>query len=280
MSRRRTKRKGAAKRRRSRRKQVPPLIARWRRLKRRVKREIKRGVKRRLPVVVASMVALFAVVFLFNKIHSGRMARVTVVSSQYNGIDVSKHQGKIDWERVAGDQKIQFVYIKATEGASLVDKNYRKNITQARKYGLKVGSYHFFTSYKSPEEQFKNFQCQVKKSEQDLLPMVDVEEAGNRLASRSKLQQRLWTFMNLVKKEYGAYPVLYSQYKFYNDLLAPDFNKCIIFIARYGSDVPALRGGGKYNIWQYTERGKVDGIKEYVDLDRFENGTTIDDIEL
>ena len=230
--------------------------------------------------MVAVAVALIAVAFLFNKIMSGRADRVTVFSTKYNGIDVSKHNGKINWERVAADQKIQFVYIKATEGSSLVDKTYRRNITEARKNGLKVGSYHFFTSYKSPEEQYKNFKKHVKKGEQDLLPMVDVEEAGNRYAKREVLQQRLWAFMKLVKADYGEYPVLYSQYKFYNDLLAPDFNKCIIFIARYGSDVPTLRGGGKYNIWQYTERGKVDGIKGYVDLDRFENGTSLSDIEL
>ena len=268
----RSGRKGG--RRRTRRKKVSPLTAWWRRLKRRVKR----GVKRNGPLLAAVAVALLGVAFLFNKMMSRRAERITVVSTKYNGIDVSKHNGKINWQRVAADQKIQFVYIKATEGASLVDKTYRRNITEARKNGLLVGSYHFFTSYKSPEEQYKNFKNHVKKSEQDLLPMVDVEEAGNRYAKREVLQQRLWTFMNLVKADYGEYPVLYSQYKFYNDLLAPDFNKCIIFIARYGSNVPTLKGGGKYNIWQYTERGKVDGIKGYVDLDRFENGTTLDDL--
>ena len=243
-----------------------------------MKRRAKRGVKRNGPLLVAVAVALIAVAFLFNKFMSGRVDRVIVASTKYNGIDVSKHNGKINWERVAADQKIQFVYIKATEGASLVDKTYRRNITEARKNGLLVGSYHFFTSYKSPEEQYKNFKNHVKKGEQDLLPMVDVEEAGNRYAKREVLQQRLWTFMNLVKADYGEYPVLYSQYKFYNDLLAPDFNKCIIFIARYGKAAPALKSGGKYNIWQYTERGKIDGIKGPVDLDRFENGTTLDDI--
>jgi len=247
-------------------------MAWWRRLKRRLKRQ--------RPLVLALVAAVVAVGFLFSKIKSWRMDRITVVSSQYNGIDVSKHNGKINWERVAADQKIQFVYIKATEGSSMVDKNYRTNIEQARKYGFKVGSYHFFTSQRSPEDQFENFKRQVKKGEQDLLPMVDVEESGNRRAKRADLQRRLWVFMNLVKDEYGSYPVLYSQYKFYNDLLAPDFNNCIIFIARYGSAVPTLRGGGEYNIWQYTERGKVDGIKGYVDLDRFENGTTISDLEL
>ena len=258
--------------RRKQRRRVSPLKSWWRRLKRRVKAHV--------PALVVALLVVAAGVFLYHKFDLGRKGRVTVASTKYNGIDVSKHNGKINWERVAADPKIQFVYINATEGASLVDKTYRRNIDEARKNGLKVGSYHFFTSYKTPEEQYKNFKRQVKKGEQDLLPMVDVEEAGNKNARREVLQQRLWRFMELVKDDYGEYPVVYSQYKFYNDLLAPEFNNCIIFIARYGKAAPALRGGGEYNIWQYTERGKVDGIRGYVDLDRFENGTSLDDLTL
>lgn len=49
----------------------------------------------------------------------------------YHGIDVSKHQGRIDWPTVAQDRNVQFVYIKATEGATLVDKRYEENIKQS-----------------------------------------------------------------------------------------------------------------------------------------------------
>ena len=63
-------------------------------------------------------------------------------------------------------------------------------------------------------------------------------------------------------------------------MLAPEFNKYYIFIARYGNKEPHLKGGGRYNVWQYTERGKIKGIKGYVDLDRFANGTTLRDISL
>lgn len=198
----------------------------------------------------------------------------------YDGIDVSKYQGTIDWKKVSKDRNIQFVYIKATEGASLVDRRYKRNIREARKAGLRVGSYHFFNARRSAEEQFKHFRRHVKKSEQDLLPMVDVEESGVRGLSRSDLQQRLNEFMQLVKQEYGKYPLLYSQYGFYNKMLAPEFNKYFIFIARYGKSTPNLHGPGKHNIWQFTEKGRVSGISGYVDLDKFDNGTTLRDILL
>ncbi len=201
-------------------------------------------------------------------------------TGDYQGIDISKHQGSINWSVVAQDKNIQFVYIKATEGASVVDKRYEKNLREAREAGLKVGSYHFFRGYKSAEEQFALFRRYVKKEEQDLLPMVDVEELGNRQVDRKRLQAALSDLMELIKKEYGRYPLLYSQYHFYNQMLAPEFNKYYIFIARYGNKEPHLKGGGRYNVWQYTERGKIKGIKGYVDLDRFANGTTLRDISL
>ena len=201
-------------------------------------------------------------------------------NGEYHGIDVSKHQGKINWSQVATDPNIHFVYIKATEGRTLVDKRYDYNTRQARKAGLKVGSYHFFTSRRSAQEQFENFRKHVRHSEQDLIPMVDVEESGCRNASREQLQQSLSEFMELIRQEYGKYPLLYSQYRFYNEKLAPEFNKYFIFMARYCDTAPVLKGDGRHNIWQYTERGKVNGIKGHVDLDRFVNGTSYRDIAL
>lgn len=207
--------------------------------------------------------------------------RTTIVDSkEYNGIDVSKYQGNINWQKVAQDQKIQFVYVKASEGATRVDQKYSENIRKAREAGLKVGSYHYFIGRKSAREQFVNFNRYVVRSQQDLIPMVDVEELGNRTVSRRELQRNLMDFMQLVKDEYGKYPLLYSQYGFYNKQLAPEFNRFYIFIARYGKREPTLKGGGKYNIWQFTEKGHIDGIKTTVDLDRFANGTDLDDIEL
>ena len=63
------------------------------------------------------------------------------------GIDVSRYQGDIDWQTVKTDKNVSYVYLKATEGASLVDVTYRYNLTEARKAGLKVGCYHFLQSH-------------------------------------------------------------------------------------------------------------------------------------
>ena len=199
-------------------------------------------------------------------------------TADYHGIDVSKHQGKINWDKVAEDHNIQFAYIKATEGESIQDSRYKENVRNARRVGIKVGSYHYFIGRKSAKEQFRNFQKLVSRKEQDLLPCVDVEEKGNSTIGRAELQANLKEFLELVKDEYGQYPVIYSQYSFYNDMLAPEFNDYFIFIARYSSQKPVLKGQGTYRMWQYSERGKVNGIKGHVDLDRFTNGTDLQDI--
>ena len=94
------------------------------------------------------------------------------------GIDVSRYQGKIDWQTVKTDKNVGYVYLKATEGASLVDVTYRYNLDEARKAGLKVGCYHFFSPTVAPETQFDNFSANVKLDEQDLLPIIDVETRG------------------------------------------------------------------------------------------------------
>lgn len=276
MTKKRRKRKGG------RRRNASPLA----RLQRWLRRFWRRLCRRCYWLLVALCVALVAFVltpllynYVVNLINEEQM-EVSSFFAKYDGIDVSRYQGDIDWHQVSLSPHVKFVYIKATEGASHVDKCYEKNIREARAAGLRVGSYHFFTSQKTPREQFENFQRYVKHGEQDLLPMVDVEHAGNRSAKREQLQQNLAEFMEMVKTEYGQYPLIYSQYKFYNDMLAPEFNHYLIFIARYSDKEPRLNGGGLYNIWQYTEHGTISGIKGHVDLNRFANGTNINHILL
>ena len=195
------------------------------------------------------------------------------------GIDVSHHNGTIDWAKVAKDKNIVFVYIKATTGATHVDDCYQTNIKEARKNGLKVGSYHFFTSYSSAHAQFENFKKQAKRSEQDLIPMVDVEaELGK--WTHKQIQDSLLVFMRLCKAYYGAYPMIYGTQRSYNTYCAPRFNNFHLMIANYNGVAPIIIGKGHYSLWQYTEKGKVNGINHPVDKSRFHNDYNIKNITL
>ncbi len=198
--------------------------------------------------------------------------------AKYNGIDISSYQGFIDWAKVSSDKDISFVYIKATEGATYRSPHYAHNITQARRHGLFVGSYHYITSTSTIDEQFENFSKFALKSVQDLIPMVDVEVRGE--WSRSQLIDSVEKFCQLVEKHYGVQPMIYSTMGFYNKNLAPRFNKHHLYIGRYSNEKPEINWEGEYTIWQYSETGIIPGIDSYVDLCRFHEDVWLDEILL
>lgn len=205
----------------------------------------------------------------------------TVTFAQTRGIDVSRHQKTIDWEKVAADN-VQFVYIKATEGATYQDPMFRKNIEGAQKAGLLVGVYHYFRMTSSPEKQFENFKKAMKDYKMDLVPMIDVEPSDKEMAGKSvkDLQKNLDKFIALIKAEYGVPPMIYGTQRSYNTYCAPKYNKYHLYIGRYGSHSPEIKGEGTYTIWQYTENGKINGITEDVDICKFNPKYGIKDIKV
>lgn len=198
----------------------------------------------------------------------------------YDGIDVSHHQGRIDWKQVARDPKIRFVYIKATQGATIKDPRYASNITNARRHGLRCGSYHYLSSQSSVRQQFRFFKSTAKKLQQDLIPMIDIEPEGVRRWSHKQVRDSLALFCRLVKAHYGKSPLIYTHYSFYNACLAPKFNNYFLFLCKYSWPPPQIRGAGHHNVWQYSERGKIKGIKGHVDLDRLMSGTKLSRLKL
>ena len=227
---------------------------------------------------------LLAVVLLCSCKSNGKnAARRTGVpprntEAKYDGIDISSHQGFIDWAKVSSDKNISFVYIKATEGATYRSPHYAHNITQARRHGLLVGSYHYLSSSSTIDEQFKNFSKFALKSVQDLIPMLDVEVRGD--WSRSQLIDSVDRFCQLVELHYGVQPMIYSTMGFYNKNLAPHFNKHHLYIGRYSNEKPEINWEGEYTIWQYSETGIIPGIDAYVDLCRYRDDAWIDELLL
>lgn len=88
------------------------------------------------------------------------------------GVDVSAHQGDIDWRRVAGDD-IEFVYIKPTEGGDFVDARFAQNWAEAATVGLDRGAYHFFTFCAPATVQARNFLTVAPPDLAALPPAVD-----------------------------------------------------------------------------------------------------------
>jgi lysozyme len=192
----------------------------------------------------------------------------TVKRTDYeiHGIDVSHHQGDIDWPRLAA-QPIHFVYIKATEGGDHKDRLFPSNWTQAKAVGIKRGAYHFFRPGTPVLYQVINFIRSVKLEEGDLPPVVDIEVRDG--VKPDKMVESLSTWLLWIEAFYGMPPIIYSNQDFYNDYLAGHFPDHKCWIARYANVEPGLVTQKEWDLWQYGNRGRLDGVDGYVDFNVF-----------
>lgn len=184
------------------------------------------------------------------------------------GIDVSHHQGVIDWRKVVEDD-VSFAIIKATEGGDHVDPEFLGNFLVARRLGLAVGAYHFFTLCRSGAEQAVNFIRTVPKDQPQLPPVVDIEFSGNCDArpTPETFAAELNVFIEKVEATFGQPVMIY---------LIGDA------LEAYGTVVPDRRqwvrslawhpGHEDWTVWQYHNMGRVDGIEGDVDLNVLQGG--------
>lgn len=194
------------------------------------------------------------------------------VNYKIHGIDVSHHQGEIDWEAVKATDKqeypIRFVFMKATEGGDHKDRLFADNFRQAREVGLVRGAYHFYNPNTDPIRQADFFISQVKLETGDLAPVLDIERKPR---SKAQLQADLVKFLNRLEQHYGVKPIIYTSYKYRLHYLdTPELSSYPLWIAHYYVD--ALSYDGPWQFWQHTDYGTVPGIEENVDLNVF-NGS-------
>ena len=182
------------------------------------------------------------------------------------GIDVSHHQGAIDWPEVARDD-VSFAYLKASEGADNQDEAFKGNWKAARAAGLRVGAYHYFTFCKPGAAQAANFLATVPHAADALPPVVDLEFGGNcqTRPGPDALRQQLAAFLRPVEAREGKRAILY---------MTPEFQQ-IYAVALPDRPVwrrsIAMQPDDKlpWVFWQYHNRGKVKGVHGAVDLNVF-----------
>ena len=185
-----------------------------------------------------------------------------------HGIDLSHYQGQVFWETVGENTKMAYVYLKATEGGDRIDELYERNIELAHRYGLKVGSYHFFRPKSPLRQQLENFKTQCLPGEQDLIPMIDIETTAG--LPTDIFCDSLFTFLGMVEKAYKQAPLLYTYRNFYNKHLLGKVDDYKLMIAMYNTDEePVLDDQRDITMWQYTSKGRIVGINGFVDKSRF-----------
>lgn len=184
-----------------------------------------------------------------------------------HGIDLSRYQGDVFWETVGENTKMTYVYLKATEGGDRIDPKFERNINLAHRYGLKVGSYHFFRPQTPLKKQLDNFTAQCLPGEQDLIPMIDVETLGG--LKVDQFCDSLLTFLRMVEGAYRQKPLVYTFRNFYNWHLVGKLDDYQLMIALYLEEEPVLADERDITMWQYTGKGRIVGINGYVDKSRF-----------
>ena len=186
------------------------------------------------------------------------------------GIDVSHHNGIIQWDKVAADASMpQFVYLKATEGGTLVDSKYAANRKGAKAQQLLCGAYHFFVPSTPVPDQVANFCNTVASVKGELLPMLDVEQAG---LAQPDYAAAVMQWLQQVYNNLGYMPGIYTNAGFWNNNVGSflPFKDYPLWIAHYTTfPSPKLPPSANYRFWQYTDGAKVNGISGNVDMSRF-----------
>lgn len=193
------------------------------------------------------------------------------------GIDISNWQGGLDLANVARSNRLQFVFLKATEGTSFVDKYCNGWISAAKSAGLLFGFYHYARN-NNPEAEAEHFVKHTKGYFKDGIPVADIEEQ----------QSAAWVsrFVERVYKLTGVYPMIYCSASYCSTFKNSDvYKKCGLWIAGYPRPYTSfIDSKMPYNIapwtnaaiWQFTAdlklsgwNGKLDGDIAYITPDQW-----------
>ena len=184
------------------------------------------------------------------------------------GIDISHHQGIINWDKILHKNKmdtlINFVYCKATEGTNFIDEEWERNRKSLNELGVRNGSYHFFNPNKDPIKQAKHFISIWKPRDIDLPPVLDVE-IENAEKNDTELKKSMTKWLLYVEKKTGHHPVIYTQDNFFIEKFKNDFLNYNFWIASY-TRKPMELNYKRIVHWQYSKSGEIPGISEKVDL--------------
>ena len=180
------------------------------------------------------------------------------------GVDVSHHQGRIDWPSLKA-QGVDFAYIKASEGGDFRDPMFTANFEGAAGSGIAPGAYHFFTLCRSGAEQAANFNRVVPDHPRLLPPAVDLEFGGNCSArpKRAALLRELGIFLRSVEARSGKPALLYltaefdAHYRVSEAVDRPLWLRSIVRRPAYGAR--------PWRIWQVSNFRQLRGIHGRVD---------------
>lgn len=185
------------------------------------------------------------------------------VGTGISGIDVSKWQGTIDWNKVKASG-VDFAIIRAGFGklASQEDPMFDTNMSNAKKAGVNCGVY-WYSYATTVEEAYQEAEvCYsiIKDYSYEYPVVFDIEDKTQVSLSTALISEIIDAFCTTLQGK-GYYVSLYSYYNFLTTkVYASVLAKYDIWVAHYGVSKPSYAGA--YGMWQYSRDGVVDGIPE------------------
>lgn len=201
--------------------------------------------------------------------------KIFIPEASVFGIDISRHQGIVDWDLIADFRfkyhKIDFVFIKATESVKWSDKQFKNNWKETKKHSIIRGAYHFFDPREDANVQMQNFFKTVKLESGDLPPMLDVEQES--MITTSEYRRKVLECLKLMEQHYELKPILYVNNNFYDSYFSTEaFDSYPLWISQLTNTAPEQ---DDWVLWQFSHSGIIPGINEYVDVNAF-NGSKED----
>lgn len=184
------------------------------------------------------------------------------------GIDVSRYQSIIDWEKARNDG-VMFAFVKASEGETYRDLYFSRNVDGCNEHGIAVGAYHYFKANVDPIKQAEHFYSVCKGHTFQLPPVMDFEvlPTGAEMASR---------FIGATAAYWDDSPLIYSCPAFLKSLprdqWLEDLAKYRLWIAHYNGRPGEPMATPPWTEWlfhQYSDKGKRLGIAGPCDLNVF-----------
>ncbi len=188
------------------------------------------------------------------------------------GIDVSKWQGDIDWDRVAA-AGVRYAFIRVSDGLRHVDQKFERNWAEARRVGILRGVYQYFRPNQDPTDQasFVVDSLRDNGGVGELPPVIDVEADEDR--DPADIEAAVGEWIEHVQDELTVAPMIYSGFYFWRDHVGgvDTFSHLPLWHPQYTA-APCPRIADAWDdwaFWQYTSSGRVDGIAGNVDLNLF-----------
>lgn len=184
-----------------------------------------------------------------------------------NGIDVSKHQGTIDWKKVK-DSGVEFAIIRAGYGKSISQKDpqFETNYKGCKSVGIPCGAYWYSYATSMDEARKEAAVClEVLKGKQLEYPIYfDIEESSQLRLGKSACSAIARAFLETLESV-GYFAGIYSSKSHLETYISEEIrNRYAVWVAHYGVSKTSYKGD--FGIWQKSENGKISGITGNVDL--------------